>query len=186
MVDAFLDASVLIPALLADTLLRGAEAELYHPRWSDDVLLEVRRNLVQAGLATEERAGRRVIAMRESFPTAAVTGYQELVARMTSDPMDRHVLAAAVKANSGFIVTNNLRHFPLRALAPHGIEVLSPDEFLLRLDNLDHTAMAAVLQSQAADLRRPPMTIRDVLVHLATHAPRFVTRFASEPDDFGN
>src|SRR5262249_16390776 len=97
MFDALLDASVLIPGVLGDPLLRAAEAGLYHPRWTDDILSEVRRNLVQDGLTTEEGADRRVVA-----------GYQELLDRMVNNPKDRYVLAAAVMASSRFIVTTNL------------------------------------------------------------------------------
>ena len=39
--SAFLDACVLVPIALADTLLRLAEAGLYRPLWSDRVLDEV-------------------------------------------------------------------------------------------------------------------------------------------------
>jgi len=42
---AFLDACVLVPIALTDTLLRLAEADTYRPLWSDDVLGEVERNL---------------------------------------------------------------------------------------------------------------------------------------------
>jgi hypothetical protein len=38
---AFLDACVLVPIALTDTLLRLAEADTYRPLWSDDVLGEV-------------------------------------------------------------------------------------------------------------------------------------------------
>jgi hypothetical protein len=44
---AMLDACVLLPMPLADTLLRMAESpRLYLPKWSDEALAEVTRNLV--------------------------------------------------------------------------------------------------------------------------------------------
>ena len=39
--SAFLDACVLVPIALADTLLRLAEAGLFRPLWSDRVLDEM-------------------------------------------------------------------------------------------------------------------------------------------------
>ena len=43
-----LDACVLLPMPLSDTLLRMAETpRLYVPKWSDDILQEVTRNLVE-------------------------------------------------------------------------------------------------------------------------------------------
>jgi hypothetical protein len=44
---AVLDASVLFPAAVRDTLLRAAGAGLYQLYWSSDILEEVRRNLVK-------------------------------------------------------------------------------------------------------------------------------------------
>jgi hypothetical protein len=40
-----LDANVLIPNALCDLLLRLAEEDIYLPRWSAEILNEVRRNL---------------------------------------------------------------------------------------------------------------------------------------------
>lgn len=48
---AFLDTCVLYPAYLCDTLLRLAESDAYRPLWSDDVLNELQRNLVERGIA---------------------------------------------------------------------------------------------------------------------------------------
>src|SRR5262249_13408474 len=136
MASTLLDASVLVPVSLADTLLRAAAARLYEPVWSDDILVEVERNLVADGLTTEDGARRRINAMREAFPGSVVQGYRGRIADMTNHPDDRHVLAAAVVANSPIIVTSNRRHFPRHALVPHEIEALTPDEFLVRLDKV--------------------------------------------------
>ena len=41
-----LDACVLVPAPLRDTLLRAASVGLYRMQWTDDILEEARRNLI--------------------------------------------------------------------------------------------------------------------------------------------
>jgi hypothetical protein len=64
---AFLDTCVLYPAYLCDTLLRLAEAEAYRPLWSADVLTELRRNLIERGLAAD-RVDCRITQMSRSFP----------------------------------------------------------------------------------------------------------------------
>jgi hypothetical protein len=69
--------------------------------------------------------------MSRSFPDALVTGYESLVDGMTNHPKDRHVLAAAVRANAEVIVTFNLRDFPEPALKPYDIAAIHPDDFLL-------------------------------------------------------
>ncbi len=55
---AVLDASVLYPLPLRDTLLRIAETELYDAHWSQRILDEVVRNLIADGRATETQARR--------------------------------------------------------------------------------------------------------------------------------
>lgn len=110
-----LDAGVLIPAPLRDTLLRAVEAGLYRAQWSEDILEEVRRNLISELGRSEEQAQRLVDTIHTAFPEAMVTGYASLTAAMTNHPKDRHVLAAAVVAGAQVIVTSNLKDFPQAA-----------------------------------------------------------------------
>lgn len=42
--------------------------------------------------------------------------YEPLVDSMSNDPKDRHVLAAAVRANAQVIATFNVRDFPVTAV----------------------------------------------------------------------
>jgi len=46
---ALLDAKVIFAAGIRDTLLRAANAGLYRFHWSDQILEEVRRNLLARG-----------------------------------------------------------------------------------------------------------------------------------------
>jgi predicted nucleic acid-binding protein len=109
---AVLDTCVLYPFSLCDILLRLADRELYDVCWSGRILEELGRNLVEHGL-TPARAAHRVGQMRRAFPAAEVspTTAARLEPRMTNDPKDRHVLAAAVAAKAEAVVRFNLRHF---------------------------------------------------------------------------
>jgi len=110
-----LDACVLIPMPLADTLLRMAEApRLYLPRWSQRIMDEVTRNLIAKWDMAPEKARQREEELRRHFPEAWVEGYEPLIEAMTNNSGDRHVLAAAVRSHSDLIVTYNRRHFPVR------------------------------------------------------------------------
>ena len=135
---AVLDASVLYPLPLRDTLLRVAETELYNPYWSERILDEVLRNLVADGRASEDQARRLTQAMATAFDGAAVPqlAIDRLEAAMTNDPKDRHVLAAAVVSDAQAVVTLNLSDFPVEACDPFTIEPLQPDVFLLDLYGL--------------------------------------------------
>lgn len=170
---AVLDANVLIPNALCDLLLRLAEQELYVPRWSDEILKEVRRNIPRVPPAALER---RIDAMNSAFETAMVLGYEALTPRMTNDIKDRHVLAAAVACDADRIVTFNLRDFPRLACEPYGIEAEHPDAFLLGWWAREPQMLSRVIAEQASDTGRhgPRLTPNDVLSYLAkAGAPRF-------------
>jgi predicted nucleic acid-binding protein len=170
---ALLDTCVLYPAYLCDTLLRLAEAEVYRPLWSADILIELRRNVVEAGIPTD-RIDRRIAHMSRSFPDAMVTGYEPLVDGMTNDPKDRHVLAAAVRANAEVIITFNVRDFPESAMKSYDILALHPDDFLLDQLELYPGLTVEVLEQQAASYRREPTTIAGLLPLLErTGLPQF-------------
>lgn len=170
---AVLDACVLYPAYLRDTLLSAAEADLYDPRWSDDILAEVERNLV-ADVLTPEQVRHLVSEMCAAFPDALVHNYEALMPAMRNHPKDRHVVAAAVRAHAELIVTDNLRDFPADALAPFAITAQSADAFLTLLYHINADSMIAIVREQAASYRRPPRTLGDVLDRLAIQAPTFV------------
>ena len=177
---AVLDACVLYPFSLRDTLLRLAEREIYVARWSDRILEEVRRNLVEKRV-TEEQASKMLEAMREFFPEAEVDGQaiERLEGAMTNDPKDRHVLAAAVAARAEGIVTFNLDDFPEDACAPYGVEPLHPDAFMMTLHEIAPAVSAQVVTEQAADLTNPPIS-RDELVESLRRAgvPQFADAIA--------
>jgi hypothetical protein len=51
-----LDANVLFPFTLRDTLLRAAAAGFYQARWSSRILDEMTRNLISTETMSEDRA----------------------------------------------------------------------------------------------------------------------------------
>lgn len=168
-----LDACVLYPFHLRDTLLRTAEKGLYRVHWSATILDEAVRNLVKTGRVDEVQARHLTTTMAVSFPEANVTGYEYLVGAMTNDEKDRHVIAAAVRCHAQVIVTANLSDFPDAALTPYGLEAQHPDEFLCNLLNLDPSRVLQAILEQAADLRRPPHTVLEVLERLGKTVPDF-------------
>lgn len=167
-----LDANVLYPFTLRDTLLRAAAAGLFQVYWSEAILDEATRNLVTDDIVTEEQAARLQEAMAAAFPEALVTDYEPLVPAMKNHEKDRHVAAAAVKAGAQVIVTTNLRDF--REL-PEGIEAQHPDEFLSNLFDLDPDSMTALVVDQAAALKNPPRTFDEILAALGKLVPDFAT-----------
>ena len=171
-----LDTCVLYPNYLRDTLLRLAEAELYEPLWSADILDELTRNVAER--IGPLKAKGLVDAMAGAFPESLVTGYAALLSAMTNDPKDRHVLAAAVGGDAHAVVTLNLKDFPAAASEPYGIEVLHPDDFLLDMLDLAPVEMNAVLRTQLSSYRREPRDLHGLLDRIgAGGAPQFAAEF---------
>lgn len=159
-----LDTCVLFPNYLRDTLLRLAVAETYRPLWSKTILAELERNL--AAHTRPDQAARVVSEMRKHFEDAEVVGYEPLEDAMLNDPKDRHVLAAAVRANAAAIITFNLSDFEQDALEPFNVQAVPPDDFLLNQLELAPGAVVAVLQEQVARYKRPPRDTSSLLTVL--------------------
>ena len=173
-----LDACVLYPLPLRDTLLRVAQQNLYTPRWSGRILDEVARNLVSDRRATPGRATKLVEVMQRAFEDAEVpeAAIASLEPTMLNEPADRHVLAAAVASDAEAIVTSNVRHFPATACEPFGVDVVHPDAFLCELHERAPAKIRVALTEQAAALSRPPLTTTPLLDLLAASVPEFVSQ----------
>lgn len=173
---AVLDSCVLFPMPLRDTLLRAAEQGLYRVHWSQKILDDATRNLIAQGRMTPEKALRFETLMAAAFPEALIAPPDSLIAAMTNDPGDRHVLAAAIAANAQVIVTSNVRHFPIEALTPWHVGAQEPDIFLTHLFDLDPDIMGEVIVQQAQDLKHPPVTVLELLDRLEAQVPVFTDK----------
>ncbi len=147
------------------------------PRWSDQILAEVSRNLVAKFSKSETQAKRRENALRLTFPEALVEEYEPLVEFMTNREHDRHVLAAAVSSGAKLIVTSNLKHFPETSIRPWGIERQGPSTFLSSLYDLAPGIVMRKLSEQAQTCHMP---LEEFLLKLRLNAPSFVALLCDE------
>ncbi|MGB9195530.1 MAG: PIN domain-containing protein [Terriglobales bacterium] len=170
-----LDACVLVPMPLCETLLRFAEEPaLYRPLWSDPILQEVGTVLERKMHLTPAQVKRRLDAMRSTFPEASILIPDDLAPALTCipDPNDRHVLAAAIRGKDDAILTFNQRHFPSECLAQYEIDLMSPDNFLVHQFHLNPSAVLGKIDAQAAAIRETREAImRRFRERL--HAPNF-------------
>lgn len=168
---AVLDANVLFPMILRDTLLRVAAAGCFRAHWSERILDEMSRNLVEDHRVTRENAERLQRQMATAFPDAVVQDWALHEGAMSNDPKDRHVAAAAVAIGADLIVTSNLKDFvPL----PDGLRAIGPDAFLCDRFLAMPEAMLAALDRQAAGYRNPPAGRAELLDWLERDVPDFV------------
>ncbi len=168
---AVLDANVLFPMYLRDTLLRVASAGCFRAHWSGRILDEMTRNLVDQHRMAQAQADRLKSQMKVAFPEAKVEDWEPLEALMPNDPKDRHVTAAAMQIGADLIVTHNLKDF--RDL-PHGLRARTPDAFLLDLFNAMPERILAALNKQASGYRNPPADFGTLLKWLEADIPNFV------------
>lgn len=163
---AVLDANVLYPALLRNVLLSLAHADLYSAKWSAHIRDEWTRNLLKDRPEMGEKIQRAVEAMEEAVPDCLVTGYEHLIEGLTlPDPDDRHVLAAAITGHADAIITWNQRDFPEEVLNSFGIELQTPDEFVLNQIMLRASVALTALKAMRMRLERPEITA-EALVNL--------------------
>jgi hypothetical protein len=92
--------------------------------------------------------------MNAAVRDCLVTGYEDLIESLAlPDPDDRHVLAAAIRADAEVIVTFNLKDFPAGVLAGYNIEAQHPDDFLLALFDAVPGPVCAAVKRQREGLR---------------------------------
>lgn len=169
---AVLDACVLYPAVMRDTLLLAAEVGAYEFRWTDEILLELRRNLVMDRAAPEDRVDKMRADLSVFFGDGKISGHEIHIAALRNDPKDRHVVAAAIEAGAEFVVTENLKDFPPETM-PEGIRAVSIDQFLGELLERAPGVIVDALWNQATRKKRPPIPVERVLAAIARIAPEF-------------
>ena len=102
--------------------------------------------------------------MREDFPEAMVTGFEQHITGLElPDQDDRHVLAAAVQCGAQYIVTENLGDFPWEYLAQFRIEPIGPGTFLGMIWDRYPREARQVLLKVKGNYRNPPFAMSGFL-----------------------
>ena len=164
-VTAVYDANVLYPAPLRDLFIRLAQAGLVRARWTEAIHDEWVRNVLKDNPAlSPDRLARTRALMNEAVRDCLVTGYEDLIESLSlPDPDDRHVLAAAIRADAEVIVTFNLKDFPEGTLASYNVEAMHPDDYLVSLFDAAPGPVCAAVKRQREGLRNPPKTADELL-----------------------
>ena len=172
MFTALLDTCVLWPSLQRDVLLSLAAEGLYRPAWNSVILAELDyeqvAKLTRRGVARGDaghRAAHLIEQMRQAFDDAEITGWEGLEGTYgLPDPDDEHVVAAAVVAGAGAIITLNTKDFPA-TLLPFGLETLRPAEFAANTVALDpHRALHAIRTiASRTGTQGPARTVTELL-----------------------
>ncbi|MCC6716804.1 MAG: PIN domain-containing protein [Acetobacteraceae bacterium] len=168
----YLDANVLLPEYLRAIFLDLADAGLVRVHWGEEVLAEVRRNLLQPrfGLAPEI-VDRLFGDIAAAFPDALVRGGKPLEVRFKgkTDPKDAHVAAGALKLSEAVpggqpvvLVTSNIRHLPETAFAGTAVRPARPGAALKALLDVQPD-VPDVLDAMLARFKNPRVSRADLL-----------------------
>jgi hypothetical protein len=152
-----LDASVLYQELLRNLLLWIAAEGGIDPFWTERILDETRRNLIEDGVIEPEQWDRLQAAMFASFPDAMLdqATADAIEHDMPNEDKDRHVLAAAVAGDIEFVITSNLRHFKRADLEQVGKKALSPDQLLCEMIATEPTIVYVAMERLVTFMRIP-------------------------------
>jgi predicted nucleic acid-binding protein len=152
-----LDASVLYPEPVRSLLLWIATQEGFDPCWTERILEETRRNLIAHGAMSPAQWQGLRAAMQDTFPEALIeqSAANAIEDKMPNDPKDRHVLAAAVAAGVGVIVTNNVKHFRQADIESVGVRAITADQFLSDLLDAVPNVVLRALEKHAGRMRNP-------------------------------
>jgi predicted nucleic acid-binding protein len=175
---AVLDSDVIFSRVLFELFGRAAAtAGLLTLLWSDELLAEAKRALIERKPLTVAVADRWVGYLSQSFPDGRV----EIAARppgvdlssMTADPDDEHVCALAVAGRADLLIAFD-RGYLNEPLFAHGVHVIEPDEFLAGAFEEHPTTLQQILDEQTSSWGggRPLLELLDALER--ARAGRFV------------
>jgi hypothetical protein len=160
------DANVFYSVVMTDLLLSLGVAELFLPRWTNQIHDEWMRNLRSDRPDLDPaKVERRRQLMDGAIDDCLIEGYEHLIPVLNlPDADDRHVLAAAIHGGAQVILTFNQRHFPPQSLSAYGITARHPDDFLTTLVAQSSDVVLDALEEMRARKARPPLTREDLLL----------------------
>lgn len=176
----FIDTSELYPFTIMDVLLTLSENLLFTWVWTDEVLDEWERVIVERGQRTTESARSVTDAVRIWFATSRLDSadYQDDVADdLSPDPGDRVHVAACLGGRAHVLLTRNAKDFPADRLAKEGVRVMTADQYLVGLLRRRPQAVHDSVVATAAARRRPPITPCELVARIdRAGAAEFATR----------
>jgi len=150
------DTNVLYPISIADLLLRLGDVFIHQVVWSEDLLGEVERVLIEHKALAPDRAAYFCDCIRSAFPDGEVprSRYAHLIdSRTGTDPAD-HVHSAAVASGAATVLlTSNIDDFPDIDLG--GARRLTPDTYFVELLDAFPNEVLAVVEDMGSQRREP-------------------------------
>jgi len=159
------DACVLYSTVPRALVLGAGQAGLIVPVWSARIVEEWRRAVARDGAQAAAEVASEIAMARIACPDAEIPVPEGLADTLSlPDVDDRHVLAAAIAGRADVLLTRNMRDFPPRTLARHGISPRAPDSLFVELWSEQPDAVAGIVDPVVAAMAQAAgMAPRDVL-----------------------
>lgn len=163
---AVLDTCILAKSTPRGILFEAANRGLFQPLWSERTLGELKDYYIKRRNTPPPRAQQYVDQIRRLFPEAEVRATHVPGAPMAYDPGDQHVVNAALIKGAEFLVTDNIRDFPVPELKLRGVQVVTCDEFLMELMQDGGEEMVTILFFYADYGIVPPENVLTIVERL--------------------
>lgn len=157
----FVDTNVLFPLSVMDLMLALTEDGIHDVMWTDALLDEWERVIVQGQRRSPDSAAAITSTIRDFFADTRipVESYQQLLAEVDGpDPDDNIHMAAAVAGRVETLITWNEKDFSCDFMRNHAVPVVNPDDYLCTPFEELPDEVLAVITRIAAGKRRPPMS----------------------------
>ena len=161
----FPDTAALYPISVADLTFTLAANGVHDVVWSQDLLDEVARVLVEYKGLSAAAAAEFCDAIRREFPKGEISRdqYEDLVDAMTGPDPDDHAQSAAARAGGATVLLSADRNgFPRRDLGPT-CDRKSPDRYYLAMLEDFPEAVFEALDAMSGKTTRPHRTVDDVI-----------------------
>lgn len=173
----FIDTSELFPFTIMDLLLTLAEQFVFTWVWTEELVDEWERVIVETKHRTPESAKSVSNAVRAYFESGLIeadTYVNDITDDLSPDRGDRAHVAACLGGRATVLLTRNLKDFAAPALAANDVRVLTADDYLVALLRRRPRAVVDGVRQTAAARKNPPTSTAD-LVDRIEHAgtPRF-------------
>lgn len=162
----FLDANVLAAPITRTLLIVGADKVDLRVTWSMHAETEAERHLPPRATSLGVLRAR---LGREAAPATPVAGRFS-----ATDPKDRQILADAVEAGAGFLITGNVRDFDESDLREVGVAAVTADAFMAHRWTAE--AYEHALRILIENMKNPPRSIPEMHALMARKHPRLFAK----------
>lgn len=173
---AVLDANVLYSFYLRDFFMRLAiQEELFHIKWTSEINKEWTRNLIKNRPRIDPKDLEETVRWMNIIAPDALIDMAPPTSMIASDHLpdkdDAHVIEAALIAKASYIITKNLKDFPVQILSPFKIEAIHPDDFLMLFIPKFQTKIMASISNMSAQYKNPKMNLKEIINALKIEIP---------------